>query len=721
MSLMIHKVEDMKAMLQEEDLLLYNEWRSLFETLHTPEFHVRERIIQNKRVKSTFERKRKYKDEAADLRSRLSATSLELTNLQKLSNETSQQLSKSINILQDERAGLVCKVEEKKCELDERNEKIAELKMELERKNATISSLEEESNQKDREIERVTEKLRSKEGEMKQLQNELSHTREDLAVSNEKASSALATLENIETKFATHRIENESALDELQQELIETKTRNTVISTQLATTKDLLDEATRELDCCRNEKELKMSIFIDDTRESLAELKTEAMTLKELLSSDISGKFSALDKEVSKIQTMVNEATEQHKQTKEETMQWIRKNQNSLDITTEMCTKLAEENDALKKVISNEKKFQESMAAHISKSQHSLDEVKCMVTTIIEAEKDPRLDEIKSLATDQMDALQAVLSHEICSQESLSSLKTGSSEIHLELSRSQERLDELVSKVSDLAGEAKRKDPRLDDLLVKISTLEQNGNTALNKTIANERYLSNMEKGSNQIQLEVSRSHERLNELVSKVSDLADEAKRKDPRLDDVIVKVSELAENGNNALNKTMSNERYLSNLEKASNQIQLEVSRSHERLDELVNKLADWTNAEKDSRVDELILMVPQLVNSGRKNVRSRDVDDANKGCNQSSIEEINPNFDRTMVGAFSGDLDAKAKGRNEVQNRGRLKRNIIIETKDVIGMSSTVSFASERPSSRGSASTVSGIIQNVMDEAISSVVPR
>ena len=38
-ALMTHKLEDMKVMLQTEDPNSYEEWRYLFDTLHSPEFH----------------------------------------------------------------------------------------------------------------------------------------------------------------------------------------------------------------------------------------------------------------------------------------------------------------------------------------------------------------------------------------------------------------------------------------------------------------------------------------------------------------------------------------------------------------------------------------------------------------------------------------------------------------------------------------------------------
>ena len=123
----------MKAMLAEEDGDAYDEWHALLSTLHSPEFHVRERVAQNRRARRTFERKRRYKEEATRLRGELAEESERLRELQKLSNETNHQLSKTINVLQEERATLVAKDEERRDEMAELNDTINELRREAEK------------------------------------------------------------------------------------------------------------------------------------------------------------------------------------------------------------------------------------------------------------------------------------------------------------------------------------------------------------------------------------------------------------------------------------------------------------------------------------------------------------------------------------------------------------------------------------------------------------
>ncbi len=71
LSLMMHKVDKMKKILEHHDSNLYNEWVILLGSLHSPVFHMRERRIQNDRVKKIFSRKNRYKCRYEETRSDL--------------------------------------------------------------------------------------------------------------------------------------------------------------------------------------------------------------------------------------------------------------------------------------------------------------------------------------------------------------------------------------------------------------------------------------------------------------------------------------------------------------------------------------------------------------------------------------------------------------------------------------------------------------------------
>ena len=91
LSLMMHKVDAMKKILEASDVTLYNEWNTLLESLHSPLFHLSERRLSNERVKKMFHRKRKYKELHEETRA----------SLAKLEN-TSQQLSHALSNMSEE-------------------------------------------------------------------------------------------------------------------------------------------------------------------------------------------------------------------------------------------------------------------------------------------------------------------------------------------------------------------------------------------------------------------------------------------------------------------------------------------------------------------------------------------------------------------------------------------------------------------------------------------
>lgn len=71
LSLMMHKVEDMKKVLELRDYKAYKEWQRLFGSLHSPQFHIQERRIQNERVKKIYKRKCHYKDQYEEVKALL--------------------------------------------------------------------------------------------------------------------------------------------------------------------------------------------------------------------------------------------------------------------------------------------------------------------------------------------------------------------------------------------------------------------------------------------------------------------------------------------------------------------------------------------------------------------------------------------------------------------------------------------------------------------------
>lgn len=247
-ALMAHKLEDMKAMLAEEDGDAYDEWHALLSTLHSPEFHVRERVAQNRRARRTFERKRRYKEEATRLRGELAEESERLRELQKLSNETNHQLSKTINVLQEERATLVAKDEERRDEMAELNDTINELRREAEKNDIRIHSLE-------CEVEKNDQSLEDKDQIISGFEEELSRYKQESAIANTTLNHARTTLEETNVKLEAserrhdeYRAEQEPVISQLQQGLTEAQISNATLSARLAAADESLDDARQKLE-----------------------------------------------------------------------------------------------------------------------------------------------------------------------------------------------------------------------------------------------------------------------------------------------------------------------------------------------------------------------------------------------------------------------------------------------------------------------------------------
>ncbi|KAL7543567.1 hypothetical protein ACHAWF_007415 [Thalassiosira exigua] len=274
MALMSHKLEDMKTMLEEEDGDVYDEWRCLLENLHSPEFHARERIVQNRRAQRTYERKRLYKEEATRLGAELEDTKDRLAALQKLSNETSNELSKTINALREERATLVSRDEERQYHMEELNEKIKDLEKEAATDGAKLHSLQANAKTNAEQLERSSRKIA-------ELEERLSQSKESAAVASERADSTRAALEDTKARLEAsermhveYREEKDPLISKLRQDLSDLETSRAELSTKV--------EAANEATSLREIFESRMSELderIVQTKSMLNEANSDVKTV----------------------------------------------------------------------------------------------------------------------------------------------------------------------------------------------------------------------------------------------------------------------------------------------------------------------------------------------------------------------------------------------------------------------------------------------------------
>lgn len=244
--------------------------------LHSPEFHVKERCLQNERAKLGLERKDHYKTKASALQAELTAS----IDLQKISSETNNELSKTINALQQERSELNSKLHHTNAKIELEREAIHALKGEVMNKDLAIEGLKQqldnanqgahalqkeliELNDSSREaVKSLEDMVTSKDLAIESLKQQLSAvedkvTSKDLAIEslkqqlsavNDKVDNAKTELyesksrvESIESQFDTYKKDKEEQVSKLQNDLIKAETQNTSLSGQLASLSGNLD------------------------------------------------------------------------------------------------------------------------------------------------------------------------------------------------------------------------------------------------------------------------------------------------------------------------------------------------------------------------------------------------------------------------------------------------------------------------------------------------
>ena len=169
--------------------------------LHSPEFHVKERSLQNERVARTFERKNQYKTKAAALNDQLATTSAKLDQVQRISNETCNEMSKTINTLQREVSEINGKLHD------------ANAKNELERE--AVQSLQDKVRSKDLVIGDLNKQLDTANKSAHALQQEVSELNEKLHDAQSKIELDREAVQSLQGKAT----EKDLVVDKLNQKL----------------------------------------------------------------------------------------------------------------------------------------------------------------------------------------------------------------------------------------------------------------------------------------------------------------------------------------------------------------------------------------------------------------------------------------------------------------------------------------------------------------------
>jgi len=183
---------------------------------------VKERLLQNERASRIFERKNQYKMKAEQLATSRTAIKCKFDEVQRISNETCNEMSKTINILQQE--------------VSELNQKLhdAHAKIEMERK--LVESLKEEAVSKDIAIGNLNQQLKS--------------AKEDALELNKKLHDAHAKIEmerKLVQSLKEEAVSKDIAIDNLNQQLKSANADALSAATELCESKSRVESIESQL------------------------------------------------------------------------------------------------------------------------------------------------------------------------------------------------------------------------------------------------------------------------------------------------------------------------------------------------------------------------------------------------------------------------------------------------------------------------------------------
>ena len=282
-ALMSHKLEDMKIMLEHEDADLYSEWNLLFENLHSPEYHSHERMLQNRRVKSAFVRKKHYKELSGSLRKDVNGTSRQLSELQALSNDTNNGLSKAITALQERNSKLDAKCEQLLAELDSVKSKLVGYESDAKVHSQETLALRKEIESKDKLLDHREERISSLQAELSDCEKRSAESRSSAVSAEARRDEAEHSLSELQGKFDAYKLETETQLGSLRKQVH----GQNILSQKLASAETALGVANDELSNRKDELAKALASFHD--------LRAESSSLQKTIETSLSAVNDRLD------------------------------------------------------------------------------------------------------------------------------------------------------------------------------------------------------------------------------------------------------------------------------------------------------------------------------------------------------------------------------------------------------------------------------------------
>jgi hypothetical protein len=355
LSLMMHKVEDLKHMLREHNLEVYLEWQTLFDQLHSPAFHHKQNFDNNKRVKMIYKRKQKYKGLYTEVLDRFS-------NLEKGMEELSTTLSSMHGENSKLREQLISENERHKKELasaHEKHQKCLET-IQLQNKDIDCTKLHIAELKRDKESFeeiriKLQEKIESQEDDNMKIKYEIEALRKGMIESKEK-------LQIAERELDKCTVEKELVQQQLNSQILvlEEKEKNMVgIDKKIHDTEVVLLDAfrkhTKEVEMKQSEQRNEMNTQYNELQLKLAE-KTKEIEITSMKVKTYEDTVSTLEAELESTKNALANA-----------LKTIQKEQKSQETIRQALS--AKENDILKL-----EEVKKGLETKLQLLEHSVDE-----------------------------------------------------------------------------------------------------------------------------------------------------------------------------------------------------------------------------------------------------------------------------------------------------------------------------------------------------------
>ena len=602
LSLMMHRVEDMKQILQHHNGDSYREWRQLFDNLHSPVFNMQERKIQDERVKRIYSRKSLYKGSLDETKKQLDEHKEYAAKMQSDTNTTAQHMSNTISRLTDENKSITAmllskqhvevdlsksskEVEMLHIQLSNMGKESIGFKQDVSRFREHISSLEtdrsklmEKISSNEATIKGLRQQVDDKEGGIHKLNRQLESTRKDhgffaaningeLSATREKAVSLEASLGSTKAFLSN----TQQQLQE-KNEALDAVTRNKDAAAEKYHNDYAAKSQEYELtmaELIKTVEELnQVRIVLNDRESALTQasgtLSAEAEAQKELREM-LTAKDANTTQLHEKLEETAKAASCDLKEAKEETeltRKALGEKQVEIARATEQLAHMSSTQEQMKEALVGKKNETRKLHERLEESTLSISKLESKISTLVEKSSDTK--------------------------ERLESNKNLVSKLENEHHQQKEHVSQLNSELKDTykeLEESKRSIVQLENERIHVAHMKKQIAACQQENAELKETLSSLEEEHLKFKEQVSRNEFTINGLRQQVDDKETYIEKLDEKLDSTRNESGALVINTNSELSaareKAASLEAYLESTKKVLSDMQQQLENRNVELE--------------------------------------------------------------------------------------------------------------------------------------------